>query len=66
MALFTYRCWESEKSADAELWHRTGQRCTVLYELPPDKVDIEDVGRMFRVQFSDGFEYDVFSDELEL
>jgi hypothetical protein len=62
--LFTYKCWESPKSIDAELWYHTDQECKLLYRLPSDKVDEIEVGKMFRVRFEDGFEYDVFEDEL--
>lgn len=59
-AWFEYHCWEDEKSADAETWHRTHQRVTVLRMLPPEESDYE----MYRVQFADGYEADVFADEL--
>ena len=59
---FTYRCWESEESQDAELWHHTGQQVTVIQEL--NDVDEFDVGKMYRVEFSDRFQGDAFIDEL--
>lgn len=59
---FTYRCWESDESQDAELWHHTGQLVTIVREL--NDVDEDDVGKMYRVEFLDGFRYDVFEDEL--
>lgn len=61
--LFEYRCWKSAASNDAELWHRTRQQVTVLRRLGLDEAD-EEVGPMYRVRFQDGFEGDVFEDEL--
>ena len=58
---FEYHCYEGEDSCDAELWHHTHQRVEILHEIKD--VDRE-VGRMYRVRFSDGFEHDVFADEL--
>ena len=63
-ATFTYHCFESELSTDAELWHHTKQRVDILYQVGWDKVDKE-VGPMFHVRFADGLEYDVFNDELD-
>lgn len=63
--LFTYRCWESEDSCDAELWHHTRQRVRVLHKISSSQVDEADVGKMYRVRFQDGFEYDVFEGELQ-
>ena len=60
---FEYHCWESDESTDAELWHRTRQPVTVIRQLGPDEVD-EEIGRMYHVRFQDGFEGDVFEDEL--
>ena len=64
--LFEYHCWESEESSDAELWHHTGQTCIVLSELEPAEIigDTDEVIRMFKIRFDDGFEYDVFDDEI--
>ena len=55
---FEYHCYEGEDSCDAELWHHTHQRVEVLSRF----VDIECL--TYRVRFADGFEYDVFADEL--
>lgn len=63
LPLFEYRCWKSDASNDAELWHRTDQPVTVLRQLGPDEAD-EEVGPMYHVRFADGFEGDVFEDEL--
>lgn len=60
---FTYRCWENEQSQDAELWHHTGQSVVILHRL--SNIDEAQVGRMYRVEFADGFRYDVFEDELQ-
>lgn len=59
-AFFEYHCWESEDSADAEIWRRTHQRVDVLRLLTPNESDYE----MYRVRFADGHEADVFADEL--
>lgn len=63
---FEYHCWESENSQDAELWHHTKQVCTILKEVDGlDDADKEALGgTMYHVQFDDGFEHDVFNDEL--
>ena len=59
---FEYHCYEGEDSCDAELWHHTHQQIAVLNKLTD--IDELDVGRMYRVRFADGFEYDVCDDEL--
>jgi hypothetical protein len=59
-AFFEYHCFESEQSADAEIWRRTHQRVTVLRMLTPDESDYE----MYRIRFADEHEADVFADEL--
>jgi len=56
--LFEYHCLESEDSSDAELWHRTHQRVTVL------GVQFSEETPILSVQFADGFEGGVFIDEL--
>ena len=55
---FEYHCYEGEDSCDAELWHHTHQQVVVLSKLKDTDMP------MYRVCFSDGFEYDVFDDEL--
>lgn len=50
--------------ADSELNSRSGYFVEVLRELTEAEADIADVGRMFHVRFLDGFETDVFEDEL--
>lgn len=57
---FEYHCQESEDSADAELWHHTHQRCTVLRRLMPNESDYE----MYEAMFDDGFVWHVMADEL--
>lgn len=47
-----------------ELSSRDGSTCVVVRPLTEDEVDIDDVGRMYRVRFSDGYETDAFADEL--
>lgn len=51
---------------DSELNVRTGQKVMVLRALTEQEADIEDVGKMFRIRFEDGFETDAFADELTL
>lgn len=59
-AWFEYHCWESEDSADAELWRHTHERVIVLRMLSPDESDYE----MYEVRFADGYKGHVFADEL--
>lgn len=56
---FEYHCYEGEDSGDAELWRHTHQQVEVLNKIPDC-----DESRMYSVRFNDGFEYDVFDDEL--
>ncbi len=58
---FEYHCYEGEDSSDTELWHHTHQQVIILNKITD--TDIE-VGRMYRVRFPDGLEYDVFNNEL--
>lgn len=51
---------------DSELNSRTGETVEVLCQLSKDKIDEEETGPMFQVRFKDGFETDVFADELTL
>jgi hypothetical protein len=66
VVFFTYKCFKSEQSCDAKLWHHTGQVAKVLRKLPKRDVDESIVGQMYHIQFKDGFTYDVVSDELQL
>ncbi len=58
--LYEYHCYEGEDSSDAALWHHTHQAVAVVGRVDADP----EVGRMYRVRFTDGFEGDVFADEL--
>lgn len=60
---FEYHCYEGEDSADAALWHHTHQRVDVLRRIqhgPPEGA----TPTMYRIRFADGFEEDVWDDEL--
>jgi DNA-directed RNA polymerase subunit RPC12/RpoP len=67
---FEYHCFESPKSCDAELWYRTHNKVLVLSIVEPGCGDtklerlLEGCPRVYSVVFEDGFEYDVFEDEL--
>ena len=51
---------------DSELNHRSGSVVEILGKLDPSKYDECEVGAMYRVLFSDGFETDAFMDEIEI
>lgn len=51
---------------DSQLDCRTGQCVRVIRALTEQEADIEDVGKMFRIEFPDGYETDAFADELTL
>jgi len=59
---FIYRYFESDKISDTDLWDHTNQSVVIL----KDKVEVNEnnVERTYHVRFADGFEYDVFEDEL--
>jgi hypothetical protein len=67
---FEYHCFESPKSCDTELWYRTHNKVLVLSIVELGCGDtklerlLEGCPRVYRVVFEDGFEYDVFEDEL--
>ena len=63
MSYFPKRVFDSY-GGDSSLNDRTGHVVDVLRELTKEEADIADVGRMFHVRFADGFETDVFEDEL--
>lgn len=63
-AFFEYHCWESPESADAVLWLHTRQIVEIIRPLSSDECDIDEIGQMYLVRFSDGLEYSVFQDEL--
>ena len=66
---FEYHCYESHESCDAELWYRSHQKVKVIgvsewsYD---DKEWRQEDGnpRVYLVEWEDGFQYDVFEDEL--
>jgi hypothetical protein len=69
---FEYHCWEDEKSTDAELWHHSHQKATVIGIAPNDGMEIPthkarwECGQplSFKVRFADGFESVACEDEL--
>ncbi len=74
-AWFEYHCLESNKSNDAELWHRSHQEVTVLgVEGPPNAEPWEGttwheradaaMPKTYRVRFPDGHEGAAWEDEL--
>jgi hypothetical protein len=66
IAYFDYSCWESDDSADAELWHRTKQFVEVLRTVVYPEVDEDAVGGpMFEIRFRDGFEGLAWNDEID-
>lgn len=50
--------------ADTKLDHLSGNKVVVLRELTADEYDIEEVGKMYKIRFENGFETDAFEDEL--
>lgn len=50
-------------NSERELHRRHGQRVEVT-DKTVENVDVDEVGQMFVVRFADGFEADVFADEL--
>jgi hypothetical protein len=61
---FEYHCYEGEDSCDAELWHHTHQRVEVLEVDTGINCDRGETAPILKVRFPDGFEYEVFADEL--
>lgn len=51
-------------TTDSELEKYNGTKVNVVRSLTNNECDIEDVGNMYKVQFEDGYERDVFEDEL--
>lgn len=47
-----------------ELTKYNGTEVEIIRPLTKDEADIEDVGNMYKVRFYDGYERDVFEDEL--
>ena len=67
---FEYHCLESHESCDSEIWYRSHQKVLVLSithngggNTPKERAEDGDP-RVYKVRFIDGFEYDVFEDEL--
>ena len=52
-------------TTDTELLKYNGTDVEVIRPLTETECDIEDVGNMYKVRFSDGYEKDAFEDELE-
>lgn len=68
---FEYHCLESHQSSDAHLWYRSHNRVTVLDCRNIEFGDFSQTERfeggmplVYCVRFEDGFEGDVFEDEL--
>jgi hypothetical protein len=73
---FEYHCLESPESGDAQAWYRSHQQVQILTEQNSDAYIDEDghtsfelrseagQPKVYRVQFPDGLEWDVFEDEL--
>lgn len=62
---------ENEKNykfntTDTELLKYNGTKVSVIRALTENECDIEGVGNMYKVKFEDGYERDVFEDELSL
>ncbi len=53
-------------TTDTELLKYNGEKVEVIRPLTDKECDIEDVGNMYKVKFTDGYERDVFEDELSL
>lgn len=49
---------------DAQLKTHSGCECEIVRALTCEEADLEETGPMFRVRFKDGFESDVYRDEL--
>lgn len=51
-------------SVDTELQKYNGKKVSVIRSLTKEEYDVEDVDYMYKVKFPDGYEQDVFEDEL--
>lgn len=51
-------------TTDSDLTKYNGTEAEVIRPLTEDEADIFDVGNMYKVKFSDGYERDAFEDEL--
>jgi len=66
---FEYHCYEGHDSCDAELWYRSHQKVKVIGVTEWSHDNLEDrikdaTPRVYKIKFSDGFEYDAWEDEL--
>lgn len=69
---FEYHCWESHKSSDAQAWYKSHQRVIVLSLCEETVVEGMNLSEryetghccVFRARWEDGFEWDVWEDEL--
>lgn len=52
-------------NADSTLNKRSGEVVTVVRPLTKYEADIDDVGKMYKIKFSDGTMADAFEDELK-
>ena len=53
-------------TTDTELERYNGTKVNIVRVLTNKECDIKDVGNMYKAQFEDGYERDVFEDELSL
>lgn len=53
-------------TTDSELKKYNGTEVEIIRPLTEKECDIEDVGKMYKVRFCDGYERDAFEDELSL
>lgn len=53
-------------TTDTELKKYNGTEVEIIRPLLQGECDIEDVGRMYKARFYDGYENDVFEDELSI
>ena len=60
--LFQHLNWP-EPTVETAIRQHHGQRCQVIRELGDSERDPE-IGRMWHIQFEDGFETDAFEEEL--
>jgi hypothetical protein len=58
---FEYHCHEGHDSSDAPAWYRSHERVTILRVVEPAN---DDHSGVFRARWNDGFEWDVWGDEL--
>lgn len=77
-AWFEYHCLESDESCDVEVWRHSHEQVEVIgipvdqeplaqsAELTPQERLAEGIPRLYTVRWEDGFEHDVFEDELGL